>query len=132
MLDAPRELVHDQAFNVGRDEDNLQIGEIADMVAEAVPGSTVTRAPGAGPDLRDYRVDFAKLRETFPGLQLQRTVADGIRELAAAYADHGLTAEEFSSSRFTRLKRIRELLDAGVIDELLRLQPAAAGAEGVA
>ncbi len=132
MLDAPRELVHDQAFNVGRDEDNLQIGEIADMVAEAVPGSTVTRAPGAGPDLRDYRVDFAKLRETFPGLQLQTTVADGIRELAAAYADHGLTAEEFSSSRFTRLKRIRELLDAGVIDELLRLQPAAAGAEGVA
>jgi nucleoside-diphosphate-sugar epimerase len=132
VLDAPREVVHDEAFNVGRDEDNLQIGQIADMVAAAVPGSSVTRAPGAGPDLRDYRVDFAKLRETFPDLRLGMTVADGIAELAKAYADHGLTAEEFASSRFTRLKRIQELLDAGAIDDLLRLQPATTGAEGAA
>ncbi len=132
VLDAPREVVHDEAFNVGRDEDNLQIGQIADMVAAAVPGSSVTRAPGAGPDLRDYRVDFAKLRETFPDLRLGMTVADGIAELVAAYADHGLTAEEFASSRFTRLKRIQELLDAGAIDDLLRLQPATTGAEGAA
>jgi nucleoside-diphosphate-sugar epimerase len=130
VLDAPREVVHDQAFNVGRDEDNLQIGQIADMVAAAVPGSTVTRAPGAGPDLRDYRVDFAKLRETFPELRLGMTVADGIDELVAAYADHGLTAEEFASSRFTRLTRIRELLDAGAIDDLLRLQPVTTSPEG--
>ena len=80
-LDAPRELVHDQAFNVGRDEDNLQIGRVAELVAAAVPGSQVVLAPGAGPDRRDYRVDFAKLRETFPGLRLEMTVADGVREL---------------------------------------------------
>jgi nucleoside-diphosphate-sugar epimerase len=132
VLDAPREVVHDEAFNVGRDEDNVQIGQIADLVAAAVPGSSVVLAPGAGPDRRDYRVDFAKLRETFPQLRLGMTVADGVQELVAAYADHGLTAEEFASSRFTRLKRIRELLDAGVIDDLLRFQPATTSAEGVA
>jgi nucleoside-diphosphate-sugar epimerase len=132
VLDAPREVVHNEAFNVGRDEDNVQIGQIADLVAAAVPGSSVVLAPGAGPDRRDYRVDFAKLRETFPELRLRMTVADGVQELVAAYADHGLTAEEFGSSRFTRLKRIRELLDAGVIDDLLRFQPATTGAEGAA
>jgi hypothetical protein len=97
-----------------------------------VPGSTVVRAPGAGPDLRDYRVDFAKLRETFPELRLGMTVADGVAELVTAYTDHGLTAEEFGSSRFTRLKRIRELLDAGVIDDLLRFQPVTTSPEGAA
>lgn len=123
VLDAPRETVHDEAFNVGRDEDNLQIGQVAQIVADTVPGSRVTLAPGAGPDKRDYKVDFAKLRETFPDLRLEMTVADGARELAAAYARHGMTQQEFGSPRFTRLRRIRELLDAGAIDDLLRVQP---------
>jgi nucleoside-diphosphate-sugar epimerase len=129
VLAAPRETVHDEAFNVGRDEDNLQIGRVAEIVAATVPGSQVTLAPGAGPDRRDYKVDFAKIRETFPDLVPQMTVADGARELADAYARHGLTLEEFGSSRFTRLRRINELLEAGVVDELLRLQPAGLSTE---
>jgi nucleoside-diphosphate-sugar epimerase len=131
-LEAPRELVHDQAFNVGRDEDNLQIGRVAELVAAAVPGSQVVLAPGAGPDRRDYRVDFAKLRETFPKLQLGMTVADGVQELVGAYTAHGMTAEEFGSSRFTRLRRITELLEDGMIDDLLRLKSATARAGGEA
>lgn len=129
VLGAPRETVHDEAFNVGRDEDNLQIGRVAEIVAQTVPGSRVTLAPGAGPDRRDYRVDFAKLRETFPDLGLRMSVADGARELAAAYARHGMTEHEFGSSRFVRLRRIQELLDAGFVDDLLRLQPAVAAPE---
>ena len=82
MLEAPRELVHDEAFNVGRDEDNVQIRDIAEMVRDAVPGSPVTFAEGAGPDLRDYRVDFAKLQRHFPDLKMRWTVRDGIDELA--------------------------------------------------
>ena len=54
--------VHDQAFNVGRDDNNLRIREVAELVEGAVPGSRVTFAPGAGTDARDYRVDFGKLR----------------------------------------------------------------------
>jgi nucleoside-diphosphate-sugar epimerase len=131
-LEAPREVVHDQAFNVGRDEDNLQIGQVAELVAAAVPGSRVVLAPGAGPDRRDYRVDFAKLRETFPDLRLGMTVADGVRELVSAYAAHGMTVEEFSSSRFTRLRRILELLEDDVIDDLLRVQAAPAAVGGPA
>jgi nucleoside-diphosphate-sugar epimerase len=123
MLEAPRELVHDQAFNVGRSQDNVQIRDVAAMVREAVSGSTVTLADGAGPDLRNYRVDFAKLEQTFPDLKLRWTVKDGIDELVRAYTDYGLTYDGFTSSRYVRLRRIRELLDAGVVDEMLHRLP---------
>lgn len=122
MLEAPRELVHDQAFNVGRGQDNVQVRDIAEMVREAVPGSTVSLAEGAGPDLRNYRVDFSKLEATFPDLKLRWSVREGVSELAAAYAKYGLTHEDFVSSRFVRLRRIRELLSAGLVDESLRRQ----------
>jgi nucleoside-diphosphate-sugar epimerase len=122
MLEAPRELVHDEAFNVGRTEDNVQIREIAEMVREAVPGSQVSFAEGAGPDIRNYRVDFTKLHTTFPDLKMRWDVRAGIDELAAAYARYGLTYEDFVSSRYVRLRRIRELLDAGLVDEMLRRQ----------
>lgn len=120
MLEAPRELVHDQAFNVGRPEDNVQVRDIAEMVSEAVPGSTVSLADGAGPDLRNYRVGFSKLTETFPDLDLRWSVRQGIAELVSAYAEHGLTYADFESSRFVRLRRIRDLLAAGVVDDMLR------------
>jgi nucleoside-diphosphate-sugar epimerase len=120
-LEAPRELVHDEAFNVGRAEDNVQVKDIADLVRDAVPGSTVSLAEDAGPDLRDYRVDFSKLAATFPDLNLRWRVGDGVDELAEAYAKHGLTYDDFTSARFVRLGRIRELLAEGLIDEMLRL-----------
>ena len=76
-------LVHDQAFNVGRPQDVVQIRDVAEMVREAVPGSTLSFADGAGPDLRNYKVDFSKLEDTFPDLKLSWTVHDGITELVA-------------------------------------------------
>lgn len=124
VLEAPREVVHDEAFNVGRAEDNVQVKDIADLVRDAVPGSTVTLAEDAGPDLRNYRVDFSKLAATFPDLNLRWRVGDGVDELAGAYAKHGLTYEDFTSARFVRLGRIRELLAEGLIDEMLRLHVA--------
>ena len=120
MLEAPRELVHNQAFNVGRPQDNVQVRDIAEMVREAVPGSDLSFADGAGPDLRNYRVDFSKLAATFPGLSLRWGVREGIDELLTAYTKYGLTYEDFTSSRFVRLRRIRELLAAGLLDDLLR------------
>ncbi len=120
MLEAPREVVHDEAFNVGRTEDNVQIRDIAELVRDAVPGAAVTFAEDAGPDLRNYRVDFGKLNDTFPGLTLCWTVSRGIAELLASFTKYGLSYDDFTSSRFIRLRRIKELIAAGVLDEMLR------------
>jgi nucleoside-diphosphate-sugar epimerase len=120
MMEAPREKVHDEAFNVGREEDNVQVRDIAEMVRDAVPGSQVTLADNAGPDLRDYRVDFSKLTGTFPDLQMHWRVRTGVGELLDSYTRHGLTHDDFTSSRFVRLRRIRDLLAAGQVDEMLR------------
>jgi nucleoside-diphosphate-sugar epimerase len=126
MLEAPRELVHDEAFNVGRPQDNVQVRDIAEMVRDALPSSTVSLADGAGPDLRNYRVDFSKLDATFPELGLRWSVRDGVGELIAAYTKYGLTYDDFRSSRFVRLRRIRELLADGQVDEMLRRPSGAA------
>jgi nucleoside-diphosphate-sugar epimerase len=120
VLRAPRELVHDEAFNVGRSQDNVQIRQIAEQVRDTVPNSEVTFADNAGPDLRNYRVDFGKLNDTFPELDLRWTVGDGIAELLASYTKYGLTYEDFTSSRFVRLRRIKELMAAGEVDEMLK------------
>lgn len=123
VLDAPRDAVHNQAFNVGRDEDVLQIRDIAALVAGALD-APVTFAASAGPDKRDYRVDFSKIRRALPGFQPQWTVADGIEELASDMRRFGLSAEDFEGPRYVRLARIRELLAAGRMDDELHMNAA--------
>jgi nucleoside-diphosphate-sugar epimerase len=119
VLQAPRDLVHNQAFNVGRTEENYRIREVAEMVREVVPGSEVTFAEGAGPDLRCYRVDCSKLAG-LPGVALRWTVRRGVEQLYAAFKEHGLNADELSGWRFQRIARISALLEAGRLEPDLR------------
>lgn len=120
LLDAPREIVHNEAFNVGRNEENYRVSEIADIVADVVTGSTVSYAPGGGPDLRSYRVDCSKIAERVPAFQPQWTVRRGAEELLEAYRRNALTLETRGSSRFLRIRRIQELRQLGRLDEDLR------------
>lgn len=118
VLEAPRELVHDEAFNVGRDEDVMQIRDVAEAVASAV-GVPVIVAAGATADRRDYRVDFEKIRTTLPAFRPQWTVPDGIEQLLGDMAGHGLRSADFEGPRFVRLQRVTQLLARGELDELL-------------
>jgi nucleoside-diphosphate-sugar epimerase len=120
VLHAPREVVHNQAFNVGRTEENYRIREVAEMVREVVPGSVVRYAEGGGPDLRCYRVDCGKIARTLPEFRPQWTVRRGVEQLYAAYRRHGLTAEDFVGARFLRIKRIKQLQGEGLLDDALR------------
>jgi len=127
VLEAPRDAVHDQAFNVGRDRDVLQIRTVATMVEEQT-GAPVTFAEGAGPDARNYRVDFGKISRELPGYRPAWTVPDGIREIWIHAAERGLTAADFEGERFVRLNRIKQLATAGVLDmTTLRMSGARAG-----
>jgi nucleoside-diphosphate-sugar epimerase len=119
-LEAPRDAVHNQAFNVGRDEDVVQIRDIATLVAAALD-APVTFAAGAGPDKRDYRVDFTKIRRTLPAFEPRWTVADGVEQLVTDMRRFGLSADDFEGPRYVRLARIRELMTAGRLDDELHM-----------
>lgn len=119
-LEAPREAIHNQAFNVGRNEDNLRVREIADMVKATVPNCTIRYAEGGGPDPRCYRVDCRKIARMLPAFRPQWSVQKGVVELHNAYRAHGLTSEEFLGNRYLRLKQIKKLQDEHRLDEDLR------------
>jgi nucleoside-diphosphate-sugar epimerase len=119
-LEAPRELVHNQAFNVGRSGENYRIREVAEIVQRTVPGSRITFEPGAGPDPRCYRVDFAKVERTLSGYRPRWTVERGAAQLFEAYREVGLTAEDLEGDRYLRIAHIRRLLDEGRLDSELR------------
>jgi len=120
ILETPRELVHGEAFNVGRTAENYRIREVAEMVREVVPGSEVTFADGAGPDLRCYRVDCAKLATILPDLELRWTVRRGIEQLYQAFMEYGLELEDLTGSRFQRIAHVRSLMESDRLDDDLR------------
>jgi nucleoside-diphosphate-sugar epimerase len=121
ILDAPREAVHNEAFNIGRPDGNLQIRDVAAIVEEVVPGSRITFAEGAAPDRRDYRVDFTKIASRVPGFTPTWTVRTGVEQLLAAYVTNGLALSDLTGPRFTRLARLRELMAQGIVDDEVRM-----------
>ena len=128
VLDAPQEAVHNETFNVGRTEENYRICELADIVAQTVPGCRVEYAPGGGPDKRCYRVNCDKIHRTLPNFRPQWTARKGAQELYEAYRAMGLSAEDLESGRYVRMSHIQRLLQAGAVRRFsaLERQPAAA------
>ena len=119
VLEAPRDIVHNQVFNVGRNDENYRIRELADIVAEIVPNCHVEYAPGGGPDLRCYRVSFDKINRLVPGFRPQWTASKGAQELYDAYRKVGLTSADIEQGRYVRISEIRRLQKAGRLDKNL-------------
>ena len=119
-LEAPREKVHNEAFNVGHSDENYRISEVADMVEEIVPGSKVTYAEDGGPDKRCYRITCAKIMDVLPAYQPAWTVRKGIEELHDAYRAIDLKQSDLEGSRFLRIRHIMGLIDGGELDKNLR------------
>ncbi|MEM8558275.1 MAG: SDR family oxidoreductase [Bacteroidota bacterium] len=120
VLAAPRESIHNEAFNVGRSSENYQIREVAEIVGEVVPDCAVAFAGGASPDTRSYQVDFSKIQRHLPDFQPVWTVPEGVAQLYATFRDADLTPEAFEGPQYRRLKRLEALLDAEAIDRDLR------------
>ncbi|HKN52027.1 MAG TPA: SDR family oxidoreductase [Amycolatopsis sp.] len=118
-LAAPKEAVHNKAFNIGTEQNNVTVAEIAQEVVEAVPGSKLRITGEAGADPRSYRVDFSRFREAIPGFDCEWSVKDGAVELIEAYRKYGLDKDAFSQV-FTRLAWLRHQGAAGIVDESLR------------
>jgi nucleoside-diphosphate-sugar epimerase len=120
VLEAPLEIIHNQAFNIGADELNHQISELGQIVAETVPGCELKFVPEPGADQRTYKANFAKFKRTFPAFRFQWTARKGAEELYTAFERIGLTTAQFTDKRFTRLSWLRHLLEHGFLDDSLR------------
>ena len=132
VVEAPREVVHLQAYNVGRLEETYRIREVAEIVAQVVPGSVVTLSEGASPDKRNYRVDCSKIFDQLPAFQPQWTVPTGVQELYEAYLQHGLSLDRLVGPDLQRIKHILALQEAGALDADMRLTaPAQSAPEAV-
>jgi len=120
VIEAPRDLIHNEAFNVGRTEENYRVKEVADIVEDVVPNSKVTYASDASPDVRNYRVNCDKIMNTLTAFKPVWTVRAGVEELLAAYRANEVTEEQFFTARYLRIKHVKELQDAGRLDQDLR------------
>ena len=119
VLDAPKEVIHNQVFNVGSTKENYRISELADIVKETVPGCEIEYAAGGGPDKRCYRVSCEKIARVLPSFKPQWTARKGAQELYDAYRAAGLTAKDVDEGRYIRIKNIQRLQQAGKLDATL-------------
>lgn len=119
-LEAPIELVHNEAFNVGQNRENYQIRDMANMVKKIVPGCEIEYTHEHGSDSRTYKVNFdkisTKLKDFFhPKWNIEK----GIVQLYKAYKAHGLSYEEFIGTKYTRLHQLRKLIEHKRLDKNL-------------
>ena len=120
-LAAPRDVVHNQAFNVGSSHENYQIRDVAEIVRETV-GCSLRYAADGGPDPRCYRVNCDKVAATLPGFRTEWTVRRGVVELLESFKRLGLTRDMFA--HYVRLSRIQELRGDDRLDGSLRWRAA--------
>jgi nucleoside-diphosphate-sugar epimerase len=128
VVEAPRDLVHLKAYNVGRSEANYRIREVAEIVEATVPGSRVTFGEGAGPDKRNYRVDCSLIAEELSSFRPVWTVADGAAEVMRAFQDDHITVEELTGPRFQRIRCVLDRQEKGSLG--VDLRPVSAALEG--
>lgn len=115
-LEAPRGAVHNEVFNVGSDEQNYRIREIAEIVAATFPGCALTFGPSGG-DNRSYRVSFAKIHQHLPGFRCRWTAERGARQLRDIFEQIAMSKEVFNYRAFTRLQQLKYLLATRQIDQ---------------
>ncbi len=120
VLNAPRELIHNQVFNVGRTEENYIVRELAEIAKETVPNSEIRYAKDAEPDKRSYRVDFSKIASTLPEFKPQWNARLGAKQLYEAYKKFGIALEDFEGPRYRRITHIENNVSNGILDKTLR------------
>jgi len=121
VIEAPRDVIHNRAYNVGRTDETYRIRDVADIVASVVPNSKVAFAVGASPDKRNYRVDCSRIAAELPAFRPQWTVVRGVEELYDAYLQVGLTEEMLVGAHLQRIKHITWAQAQGTVDGQLRL-----------
>ncbi len=120
VLEAPRELIHNESFNVGQTSENYRVRELAEIVAEVVPGSRIEFLGEVTTDPRNYRVNCDKIADTLPAFKPTWTATAGAEELHDAYEQIGLVVDDFEGTRYRRVDQVKALIEEGRLGADLR------------
>ena len=120
LMEAERDQVHNEAFNIGASKENYLIRDVAEIVADVV-GCPVTLSDEAFNDIRNYKVNCDKFENMFPEARPQWTVRTGAESLRDAMVANGLTLEQLEGDRFMRVRHLRRGMEDGTITEDLRI-----------
>ena len=112
FAEAPREKIHNQAVNIGANEQNYQVRDVGNAVAHLVPSAKIVYTGEVGPDPRNYRVKFDKLTTLFPEFRLKYNLQTGLEELLAKYQEHQFSLKDFEGEQFVRLRSLKKKLTA--------------------
>ncbi len=122
VLNSEKGKIHNEAFNIGIDEDNYTIKELAEKIVKKFAGSKLVFSnENFVDDSRSYRVNFQKLKNL--GFFPKWNVDKGIKELKNCFEKNGLTKEIFGNEYFITLRRIKSLMESGDLDNNLRYLP---------
>jgi nucleoside-diphosphate-sugar epimerase len=120
VLESPRDLIHNQVFNVGISSENWRIRDLAEIAKETVPNSRIEFARDAEPDKRSYKVDFSKISHTLKEFKPQWNARSGAKQLYDAFKKVGVTLDEFEGPRYRRITNLENSIASGVLDNTLR------------
>jgi nucleoside-diphosphate-sugar epimerase len=116
--EAPRESIHGEIFNVGHNDQNYQVREIAALVKEAFTDCEIVMG-SEGNDRRSYRVSFDKIHGRLPGFCCDWDARRGVAQLRNLFDRIDLTREQFGFRAFTRLEELKYLLRTRQLDNEL-------------
>lgn len=119
VLKSPKDVIFNQIFNVGKNEENYQIKDVAEIINNIVPNSEIKYMEGAEPDKRSYRVKFDKILHAIPNFKPEWNVALGAKQLYAAYKRVGLCVEDFEGPKFKRISSLQNSVSSGILDNNL-------------
>ena len=118
ILDAPRDVVHNEIFNVGSNDQNHQVRNVAEIIGDLVPGCGLIFGDSSA-DKRNYRADFTKIHEQLPGFECSWSVEKGVQDLLDIFATIGFDEDLYRFRGHTRIKQIKHLVSTGQIDDFL-------------
>ena len=110
FLEAPREVIHNRAVNVGGNAENYQVRDVGDEVRRLVPRAKIVYTGEVGADPRNYRVNFDLLGQLLPSFKLQYSLRTGLEELHRKYLEHGFGLKDFEGEQFVRLRTLKKRL----------------------
>jgi nucleoside-diphosphate-sugar epimerase len=108
LAEAPREIIHNEAINIGANDQNYQVRDVGDVVQKLVPAAKVVYTGEVGPDPRNYRVKFDKLNRLFPGFKLKWNLSTAMEELLRKYREHSFSLKDFEGDQFVRLRTLKK------------------------